>query len=157
MRPWIALLSAAPVVSYNHVDAFVDDVIHGRSLGVNAYHVWPQALKLDVLPEGRSFDLVWHIERFEEGAAQLLELLGRKAALHRSLGIAHESSATAISRVCGGKLSVVNLTDSTVVKLCRLLRVDYACFGYTVPVACRQHVDLHISQPSARTAAGRNL
>ena len=95
---------AVPCASVQHrVDTFVDDILHARALGGAAYHEWPQAMKLDVLPDGRSFDFLWKLERFEEGMGRLLERLGRTATSQPELRTKHQSQATLASRACGAR------------------------------------------------------
>ena len=50
---------------------FILDVNASRSLGAEAFHVWPQMVKIDILPENRSLDFVGRVEHFEEDFVRL--------------------------------------------------------------------------------------
>ena len=59
---------------------FILDVNASRSLGAEAFHVWPQMVKIDILPENRSLDFVGRVEHFEEDFVRLRGLAATRLA-----------------------------------------------------------------------------
>jgi hypothetical protein len=59
------------------VTSFLRDFLAGDAFGSEMFHVWPQALKLDVL-DGRKFDFVGRVESLGEDLAELLQWQGKR-------------------------------------------------------------------------------
>ena len=50
---------------------FIAELREGALSDIEAFHVWPQALKIDALPVGRSFDFIGRSEHLERDVAEL--------------------------------------------------------------------------------------
>ena len=135
-------------------DAFVDDVLRGARLGVDAYHIWPQAMKVDVLPPDRSFDFIGEVENLKPSTAHLIALINRSRvssnarpvrSFHLSglppVAVSHKGGGNrdkSSKKVAGHRACAADFVPlaATVVKLCQFLHVDYTCFGYPLPTEC---------------------
>ena len=116
--------------------AYLDAVERGAALGREAFHAWPQALKIDRLQaDNRRFDAIGRLENLWEDIAAL-----RKAVLRNQASRAGFSSSLEQHRHSHSTAScgAVDLSDGRVTEtLCRIYRVDYTCFGIPLPVACQ--------------------
>ena len=112
--------------------AFVTDLLRCRSMGYDTYHIWPQVMKLDVLPSYRPFDFIGRVENLAEDWQVLMRILGTKPSR-----MASTNSATHNVDKCGKQISVPSPAKLAVLPiLCDLLRVDYECLGYRPPAVC---------------------
>ena len=128
--------------------AFLEDVLRCRRLNYDAYHVWPQVVKLDVLPDGRSFDFIGRVEHLRDDMDRLLRLLG----VNRSSAVAGINPASHNQDRCGRQIGVPDRARRAALPLlCDLLRADFICFGYAPPPECRR-----TAEPSADGSSGQS-
>jgi len=137
-------------------DAIVEDVQDARSLGKEAFHIFPQALKTDVLPPGRRFDFVGRVERLTEDIEALFASLAPPHDAYYSnrwkdmqrLNLDFLNNSTdAVAKwkyfrvTLGDARHPLNcspsesqpLSSATSDSICGLMAADFACFGYTCP------------------------
>ena len=121
-----------------------------KPLGREAYHAWPQALKLERSALHRRYDA---IGRLENARADLLSL---RAALLPYSSAAASSTPSALllnehhhhshAAASCGEVDIVG--NARVARaLCRIYSVDYECFGATIPQACRKKRRLYKDAP----------
>jgi len=126
-------------------EAFLDDIERRRNLGNQAFHAWPQALK--VWASTRPLDLVVKLEHINRGMEEVLAAL-RAVTGGPSIRI---MAAPVVSKSRQSRLEVhttrsvttasdnctLDLTDPSLLRrLCRLYFADFVCFGYELPQAC---------------------
>lgn len=142
--------------------AFVDDVRSRRAIGYDSYHIWPQAVKLDVLPaDGRSIDYIGRVETLAQDMERLLRQLGVQSqppSLHTSV---HVSRLTNVDS-CGQRITVPQETLTSLLPvICDLLISDWACLGYPEPAACsrpcKADTGPFLPVPSVRVSSLREL
>jgi hypothetical protein len=113
--------------------------------------VWPQVMKLDVLPASRPFDFIGRVEHLQEDMDTLLGLLRVNRTSSR---IAINPSSHARDR-CGKQISVPpQAKEAAVPLLCDLLRADFTCFGYPTPSVCAGAEAETGAEAEAETGAG---
>ncbi len=112
--------------------SFLDGVEHGRPLGDQAYHVYPQAMKLAAAPR---LDFIGRVEHFSDDWAALLEWLNAtgRLARRRRRPIRHTTKRDPCA------IAADQLDAPTLRRLCSLYAADYACLAgiYPLPGACR--------------------
>ena len=112
--------------------AFLDDVLARRRLGYDTYHIWPQVVKIDALPEPRRFHFVGKMETLNADWSSLLQLLGQKHVPPQAVNPASHQVDQ-----CGQPITVPpEARQAAMPKLCNLLRADYTCLGYPMPSSC---------------------
>lgn len=123
-----------PNANMSRFVAFLDDTKAGRRMGYDSYHVWPQVMKLDVLPDPKRFDFVGRVETLREDWQLLLHHLGVRS----SMVPGKVNSASHNVDNCGRLIAVPrDAVSSQITQLCDLLSADFVCFGYRLPPACR--------------------
>lgn len=136
--------------------AYLDAMRRGYGMSIDAYHSWPQVLKIDVrLPvrcglgdDGINFNFVGSIENATEDIPRLAANPGfglnaqeqRTFALQFSL---NEANVKKNSSVCSKQLlashSQLGISNVTLSLLCQIYEIDYACLGYPLPPLCHVH------------------
>lgn len=113
--------------SFELFDNFVDDVEEFKSLGREAFHIWPQAIKIDV---GKELDFIFKVEKNFTHA--LHEIFPKFSGQH------HNDSAHKSGGSCKTALSQINPTEHRkwIRRLCQILAIDYECFEYEKPKEC---------------------
>jgi hypothetical protein len=124
----------APEANSTRFRAFMDDVLAQRRLGYDTYHIWPQVVKLDALPDSRRFDFIGKMEDLDADWSKLLQLLGKAKVPTKAVNpAAHQVDQ------CGQAITVPSETRRAAMPtLCQLLRADYACLGYELPGSCQR-------------------
>ena len=107
---------------------FLTDLLARRCIGTQAYHVWPQTMKLD-LPLSRPLDFVGRIEHFEEDMQALLRRVNGTTRNVLSL-LGHRNSARTNLDRCNHPIvfSEAALGQARPI-ICELLHSDYECMG----------------------------
>ena len=114
--------------------AFLEDTKAGRRMGYDSYHIWPQVMKLDVLPDPTRFDFVGRVETLRSDWQLLLHHLGVRG----SMVPGRVNSASHNVDNCGRLIAVSkDAVSSQITQLCDLLSADFVCFGYRLPPPCR--------------------
>ena len=134
--------------------AFLDDLTRCRTIGYDAYHVWPQVMKLDALPGNgeRSFDFVGRIESLAADMGKLLrQIQGTEVPQSVIELTTHVSHLTNVDE-CN---KIITVPSAAVVAalpvLCDLLAADFKCTGYPLPSSCVQFKQNESRQPVHRT------
>ena len=110
---------------------FLEELANGTDLGPEAFHAWPQALKLAVVaprgPEGRRFDALGRLEHIAEDFGEVRAAVGVVAPGHDRHGVLGRHHHTTAGLPCARP----DLADDGVRRLlCDLYAADFACFGY---------------------------
>ena len=118
---------------------FLELLRSGRLVYREIFHSWPVALLIDTLSptDARRFDAIARIESIERDLPALLNLTGIEvtAALGFEGSRLREHQHSNAAEPCIARVSRVN--PSVLRPFCELYHVDYACFNYTAPPACR--------------------
>ena len=105
---------------------FADDLFQGRETTKQVFHAWPQAMKLHTWVP---LDYIVNLSSF---SASTMAMFPTE---HNTLKGGHFAAGR-----CKASLGRLRLTDADQRKLCRLLHVDYECFGFDLPQACQKSV-----------------
>ena len=115
--------------------AILLDIKRCSRLNYDAYHLWPQVVKLDVLPEDGSYDFIGSVDTLQEDMNALLRRLGAKETRVPTANPAKHN----VDR-CGHQISVPPAAQREALPIvCELLAVDYACLGFRLPAGCERH------------------
>ncbi|KAL3916399.1 MAG: hypothetical protein SGPRY_006835 [Prymnesium sp.] len=136
-------------------NAFLDAIEAGQPLGTEAFHVLPQANKIDVInsswrSNGRTrYDVIGHLEELQVFAHELAKLTCGTD--HRT-GLADEQIAMPARHKSRAELNSYGRTpeaerkqncafdiyanEDLLRRVCRMYAVDYACFEYRAPREC---------------------
>ena len=103
-----------------------------QDCGSTGYHAYPQAMKVNIVTRAAPrFDAIVKLEELKEGLEQVGTLAGTPAVTvpPPTKGEAHSNDRLACANFgIGAKLTR---------RLCKLYAVDFECFGYELPEACR--------------------
>ena len=108
---------------------FLEELANGTDLGREAFHAWPQALKLAVVAPrgGRRFDALGRLERVGEDLAEVRAAVGAASPPGHDRHVLGRHHHTTAGLACARP----DLGDGDVRRLlCDLYAADYACFGY---------------------------
>ena len=113
---------------------FLADILARRCIGAQAYHVWPQTMKLD-LPLSRPLDFVGQVEHFEEDMQALLRRINCTNCNVTSL-LGHRNLASKMFDRCNNPIVFTEavLTQARPI-ICQLLHSDYECLGAVCPLS----------------------
>ena len=130
-------------------EAFLDDLLGARALGLEVHHAWPQLIKTDValLPPGRGIDFVGRVEHLHQDVARLFRRFGVSRHVgwrtEQALARAHGARNTKEDKAAAGVRSRcpdarnISLARSMPL-LCGLLAADYLALRelYPPPASC---------------------
>jgi len=102
---------------------FVLDVQAGRGVSVSAFHVWPQSLQVDVLPQNE-FNFIGRVEHLDEDMSALLS----RAGFNRSIKIPRLNTKPVAGDFCYRKAST-HTVRRLLPNLCDIVKVDTVCFS----------------------------
>ena len=142
---WLHMNCTDPAARFS---AFLDAVEARSALGRPAFHVFPQAVKTNIVSEregiadfdsrgqvfhtrGR-FDAVLKLEDLNSGMSSLGGIVGVNVTMPPST---EDGKHTLTKDVCAD----FQLTDypDLMLRVCKIYHVDYVCFGYELPRVCR--------------------
>ena len=105
---------------------FLRDVAARWYLGHEAEHIWPQAHKVDALPDGCTYEFI--------GKTATMDTLLRT--LIPGAHLPPKEHGAEESRCKAALMETFAYGDAETRALCEFLRVDYTCFDFELPAAC---------------------
>jgi len=110
--------------------AFMHDLLSANSLGTEAFHIWPQMLKLDVLLPNQHFDFVGRVEFLQQDLDTLFHMLHVQRAL-----VGRRNSHANVDACYASNLVYDEVVSSPglLLRFCDLYRADYSCLPYVSP------------------------
>jgi hypothetical protein len=136
----------SPLMGRNSSKAFqlfLDDYQNGRFLGNAATHVWPQADKIDCV-DSDAFSFIGKVENFADDMSALFPN-GRLPPAN------HKADDDACKKAM---MKTFTYGRAETLALCKILAVDFECFGYAIPVECAGAVAATARSRSGGTAKG---
>lgn len=107
---------------------FLTDLLARRCIGTEAFHVWPQTMKLD-LPLSRPLDFVGQVEHFEDDMQTLLRRINCSICNVTSL-LGHANPAETNRDRCNNPIVFPEAAlGQARTLICELLDSDYTCLG----------------------------
>ena len=123
------------------ISYFVDDLLHARAIGRDAFHAWPQIVKTSNTPR---LDFIGRVENMESDLRDLMTLvygkLGRVSGHQVQIEVPRlnprtqklrEGKSHMVGKECSQFTLYTNISIETTKAICqKILSADYACFGY---------------------------
>jgi len=105
---------------------FLDNIENLKPIHRDVYHVWPQSLKIDSIPNNCQFSYIGESSDLKTTLKALFPT-----------GRLPPPSHTAVSSSCKQTTrDSLDLSKELIQRVCRYLHADYACFGYPLPKEC---------------------
>jgi hypothetical protein len=126
----------SPKAATDRFRLFLDSLEARDDCGRQAYHVYPQAMKVNVVTRseasgGFGFSAIVKLEALEAGLAQVAQLA------HTSPPVMPPPSKKEEHTTDVDKCSQLQLDEGLTRRLCKLYAADFVCFGYELPEVCR--------------------
>ena len=122
----------SPEAATERFSLFLDSLEARDDCGRQAYHVYPQAMKVNVVTRSEArFGAIVKLEALEAGLAQVAELA------HTAPPVLPPPSEKEEHTTDVDKCSQLQLDGELTRRLCKLYAADFVCFGYELPAVCR--------------------
>ena len=122
----------SPEAATERFRLFLDSLEARDNCGTQAYHVYPQAMKVNVVTRSEArFGAIVKLEALEAGLAQVAELA------HTASPVLPPPSKREEHTTDVDKCAQLQLDEELTRRLCKLYAADFVCFGYELPEECR--------------------